>query len=110
MAIKTVVLLIITRWREVVAVVHTGAGWFCDEVIVREVTDTDSRSFYFPCRQWLDRGKSDRLIERTLLAQQPPTLVEEQSEVAEEEPKTKPSKFCVFVFNYKNSSLSVFVI
>ena len=71
---------------------RTGAGWFCDKVVVQEVTDTDSRSFYFPCGQWLDRGKSDGLIERTLLPQQPPALAQEQPEVVEEERTTKPSK------------------
>jgi len=73
--------------------VSTGLGWFCDKVLVRQVTDTDSQSFYFPCGQWLDRGKSDGLIERTLFPQQPPELVREPSELVDEEPKPKPSKF-----------------
>jgi len=73
--------------------VNSGSGWFCDKVIVRQLTDTDSQSFYFPCGQWLDRGKSDGLIERTLLPQQLPELVQEPSEPVEEEPQVKPSMF-----------------
>jgi len=98
--------------------VSAGAGWFCDKVVVREATDTgtdtDSRSMYFPCGQWLDRGQTDGLIERTLLPQQPPEeqpldepeLLEEPEpieepppELVEEKPKTKPSTFnnCVII-------------
>jgi len=71
--------------------VITGFGWFCDKVLVRQVTDTDIQSFYFPSGQWLDRGKGDGLIERTLLPQQLPKLVQEPSQLLEEEPKTTPS-------------------
>jgi len=71
----------------------TGAGWFCDKVVVREATNTESQLIYFPCGQWLDLGKSDGLIERTLLPQQPPDPVQEPHEPVEEEPRTKPSTF-----------------
>jgi len=91
------VVLCMTLYHFCVFCFLSGAGWFCDKVIVRQqVRDTDSQSFYFPCGQWLDRGHSDGLIERTLWPQQPPALVQEQSEVAEEDPETKPSKFWNF--------------
>jgi len=86
----------ITRVELLLYCVHAGSGWFCDKVVVRETTSMDSQSFYFPCGQWLDRGKSDGLIERTLLFQQPPELVQEPSEIVveeEEEPETEPSEF-----------------
>lgn len=70
-----------------------GAGWFCDKVVVQETTNADSQLIYFPCGQWLDHGKADGLIERTLLPQQPPDHVQEPSELIEEEPKMKPSMF-----------------
>lgn len=91
----------------------SGAGWFCDKIVIRESTATDGQLIYFPCGQWLDRGKSDGLIERTLLPQQPPapvqetpehppapvqeppqqlpTPVQEPPKLVEEQPKTKPS-------------------
>jgi len=75
--------------------VGADAGWFCDKVVVRQVTDGESRMFYFPCGQWLDRGKSDGLIERTLLPREPPELAQEPSKLAEEpEPEldVRPSK------------------
>jgi len=73
--------------------VSSDAGWFCDNVLVQQVTVMDSKPLYFPCGQWLDRGKSDGLIERTLLPQQPPELVQQPSELVEEKSETKPSKF-----------------
>ena len=84
------------------AAVPTGAGWFCDKVVVHEAAtaDTpDARSFYFPSGQWLDRGKSDGLIERTLQPQQPPpaspALALEPSELMDEEPITQQSQFYI---------------
>jgi len=88
-------------------VLRSGAGWFCDKVVVREIADTDgdSRLFYFPCGQWLDRAKSDGLIERSLLPQQPPELVQEPSELVQEEPK---SQFKSYLFTSTVNSFITF--
>ena len=42
-----------------------GAGWFLEKVIVTKLSD--STSVEFPCSQWLDKKKGDKLISRELL-------------------------------------------
>ena len=42
-----------------------GAGWFLDKVVVTNLTDNTTT--HFPCSQWLDKKKGDKLISRELL-------------------------------------------
>ncbi|XP_074641254.1 lipoxygenase homology domain-containing protein 1-like [Tubulanus polymorphus] len=49
----------------------SGAGWYCDKVIVRAEAGEHGEilEWYFPCKQWLDEGQGDSLIERELEVQ-----------------------------------------
>ena len=42
-----------------------GAGWFLDKVVVTNLSDNSTTEF--PCGQWLDKKKGDKLISRELL-------------------------------------------
>ena len=57
--------------------------------------------FYFPCNQWLDRDRGDRLVDRTLsVGEKPKDLVDEYQDdddlnnkaVVEEEASNYPGK------------------
>lgn len=41
------------------------AGWFLEKVVVTNLSDNTSTQF--PCSQWLDKKKGDKLISRELL-------------------------------------------
>ncbi|XP_077990949.1 uncharacterized protein LOC144445282 [Glandiceps talaboti] len=42
-----------------------GQGWQLEKIIIKEFEDSD-KEWYFSCKRWLDAGKEDHKIERTL--------------------------------------------
>ncbi|KAK3092113.1 hypothetical protein FSP39_025311 [Pinctada imbricata] len=45
---------------------ESGKGWYLSQIIVRENEDA-KEEYIFSCEKWLDSGKSDQSIERTLM-------------------------------------------